>query len=56
MVLRQDVKSTNILCHLFYNMILDFPPTIFLDSKERQVDNDITNKTTFEEHQGLFEL
>jgi hypothetical protein len=42
------------LCYLFYNMILDLPLIVFLDSQKKQIENYITNNASFEEHQGLF--
>jgi hypothetical protein len=43
----------NMLCHLFYNMLLDLSITIFLNSQKQQVENDTINNTLFEKHPNL---
>jgi hypothetical protein len=51
--LHEDV-SIDMLCHLFYNMLLDLCLTILLNSQKQQVENDTINNASFEEHPSLF--
>jgi hypothetical protein len=51
--MHQDV-STDMLCHLFYNMLSNLSLIVFLNSHKQQVENDIINNMSFEKHPNLF--
>jgi hypothetical protein len=50
--LHQDV-SVDMLCHLFYNVLVDLSITVFSNSQKKQVDNDTINNISLEEHPNL---